>query len=159
MHLEDFNHAIFFFSISQKMSFFPRGSAPDQSSIPPDLTMQTPWTSTSTKKEHPRPMISTETAGTEGCLNINICRMVVSVDAWSRERVQTCRLHSAAFQPLFSSLPLLLPLQVFSYQLDTQTLKISGKEHVAARKLEDNNPCWTGKKRENRNLPQFVNEK
>lgn len=158
MHLEDFNHAIFFL-IPQKMSFFPRGSAPDQSSIPPDLTMQTPWTSTSAKTERPRPVISTETAGKEGCLNINICRMVVFVDASSREPVQTCRLHPAAFQPLFSSLLLLLPLQVFSYQLDTQTLKISGKEHVAARKLADNNSCWTGKKREDRNLAQFVNEK
>lgn len=67
MHLEDFNGAILFF-ISQKMSFFPRGSAPDQCSIPPDLTMQTPWTSTSAKKERPRPVISTETAGKEGYL-------------------------------------------------------------------------------------------
>lgn len=68
--LEAFHQEVFF--ISQKMRFIPRGSGPDLSSIPPDHTMQTLWTSTTTKKERPLPMISMETAGKQSHVKILI---------------------------------------------------------------------------------------
>lgn len=114
----EFYSLIFFFCVcvSQTMIFFPSGSGPDQFSIPPDCTMPTPWTFTTTKTEGPLPMTSMQTAGKQPDVKIYenlpscFCRHLkhgTSTGLLTRSR--------AAFLPVASSL-LLLPLQLLSVQ-------------------------------------------
>lgn len=120
-----FNQAIT--SVSQMMSWFPRGNGPDRFSILQDRTMQTLWTSTTTKTDEPLPMSSMQTAGKQPALtptkDINIilssvCLTIVILKTQSMELVQTCRLdpelHSCQFPPpsfsrLSNNLPLISP--------------------------------------------------